>query len=142
MRPDLARALGLSFRAVTGMDLVPGHDPDTPGFDSVLWQAATPVVMHGTQPDPVFCYGNAAALALWEMEWAAFTRLPSRRSAAEDAATQGDRSAYLAEAAAKGWVAGYAGVRRSASGRQFRIADTVLWTVGSIGQAARIGRVD
>ena len=35
-----------------------------------LFRAPFVVVSHGTQADPVLNYGNAAALALWEMTWA------------------------------------------------------------------------
>ena len=34
------------------------------------------VVSHGTEPDPIFNYANAKALALFEMTWPEFTQLP------------------------------------------------------------------
>ncbi len=130
-----AALLAESFQRLTGRPL---GDP---------WSLPQPLVSHGTEADPVFRWANPAALALWEMDWDAFTRLPSRLSAQEDPAIQTDRSRYLAEAAARGWVTNYQGIRISATGRRFRIADTVLWTVTDAqglphGQAALIGRVD
>ena len=46
-----------------------------------LWNAESVIVAHGTEPDPVFFYGNRMALALFEMDWTSFVRMPSRLSA-------------------------------------------------------------
>lgn len=133
--PAFAALLQSSFERLTGRAL------------GQPWSLPNPLVAHGIQADPVFCYANAAALALWEMDWDSFTALPSRQSAQDDPAIQADRSRYLAEAATRGWVADYQGIRISATGRRFRIADTILWTVTDTagqrhGQAALIGRVE
>lgn len=145
----LARLLADSHRRMTGQGLLgPGPDPATDAaLAEALFHLNLPVVAHGTGEDPVFCYANAAALSLWEMEWDAFTRLPSRRSAEADPAVQADRDRHLAEALHRGWTAGYQGIRVSATGRRFRIRDTLLWTVTDRagqhhGQAARIGRIE
>lgn len=134
---DLAYAnlLADSFERLTGRAL---GDP---------WTLAQPLVSHGIEADPIFRYANPAALALWEMDWESFTKLPSRLSAQDDPAIQTDRSAYLAQAAAKGWVSDYQGIRISATGRRFRISQTTLWTVTDRlgirhGQAAVIGRIE
>lgn len=130
-----AKLLADSFERLTGKAL---GDP---------WGLSQPLVSHGTQADPIFRYANPAALTLWEMDWDRFTKLPSRLSAQDDPAIQTDRSAYLAQAAAKGFVSYYQGIRISATGRRFRIAETILWTVTDAsgirhGQAALIGRVE
>jgi hypothetical protein len=130
-----ARLLAESFARLTGRPL---GDP---------WGLSQPLVSHGTEDDPIFRYANPAALTLWEMDWESFTKLPSRLSAQDDPAIQTDRSAYLAQAAVKGFVSDYQGIRISATGRRFRIADTILWTVTDTtgirhGQAALIGRVE
>lgn len=130
-----------SFQHLLGRPLCAG-DPA-----QALWHLPQPLVSHGTEVDPIFRYGNAAALALWEMDWGAFTRLPSRQSAADTPEVQADRSHLLQTARRQGWVAGYEGIRISATGRRFRISDIVLWTVDDargqmIGQAALIGNVD
>ena len=133
--PAYARLLAQSFARMTGTTL---GNP---------WARTDPIVSHGVEADPIFRWANPAALALWEMDWETFTRLPSRQSAADTADVQADRSRLLAEAREKGWVSGYRGIRVSATGRRFAINDTVLWTVrdadGVIhGQAALIRRVD
>lgn len=143
MPPGAARIAGLlidSYHRAAGMALC------LPESAEALWHLPLPVVAHGTEADPIFSYANAAALALWQMDWDAFTRLPSRRSAEAEPGIQADRSALLARALAEGIVRDYQGIRISAQGHRFRIADTHLWTVTDAGgtrhgQAARIGRV-
>jgi hypothetical protein len=133
--PAYARLLAESFARLTGRDL---GDP---------WTRPDPIVSHGVEADPIFRWANPAALALWEMGWDAFTRLPSRQSAADAPDVQADRARLLAKAREQGWVTGYRGIRVSATGRRFAIDDTVLWTVRDAagvmhGQAALICRVD
>lgn len=141
-----SRWLGASFAALTGRALVPGPDPADAGFARALFDHPQPVVSHGTEADPIFAYANRAALTLWDCDWDHFTRLPSRLSAEADGDIQADRNLYLAEAAARGWVADYQGIRVAVTGRRFRITRTILWTVrdetgGARGQAALIGQV-
>ena len=143
---DWSRLLGQSFAAQTGNPLIQGATPTAPDYAHRLFHSPLPLVSHGAEADPIFCYANAAALALWGMGWEAFTRLPSRLSAEEDPDIQTDRSLYLREAAERGWVAAYSGVRKAADGRRFRISRTVLWTIYDDtgtrrGQAALIGEV-
>ncbi len=130
--PGFAAALAASHLALTGQAIAPWDDP-------------CPIVAHGTEADPIFCWANPAALALWETDWQSFTRLPSRLSAEPDAAIQSDRSRHL-RAAASGLVTGYEGIRISTLGRRFRIRAATLWTIagphGPLGQAARIGQVE
>lgn len=135
-----ARLLSESFARLVGRPLCAG-DPA-----HALWHLPQPLVSHGTEADPIFRYANQAALALWEMDWDSFTRLPSRLSAQDDPTIQTDRSRYLREAAERGWVSDYTGIRVSATGKRFRIAETILWTVTDAtgrkhGQAALIGAV-
>lgn len=138
-----AALLVSSFQRLTGRPLLSGPADN---LADALFHHPQPLVSHGVQADPVFRYGNAAALSLWQMEWDAFTRLPSRHSAQADPDIQSDRSALLARALQTGWVADYSGIRISAKGQRFRISDTILWTVTDAtgtrhGQAALIGSV-
>lgn len=131
-----------SFRRVTGRSFL----EDAPDLAAALWQHPQPLVSHGTQADPVFCYANAAALRLWQMGWDDFIRLPSRRSAEAEPGIQSDRAALLAKALAAGHVADYRGIRISAMGQRFEISETILWNVTDVaglryGQAALIGAV-
>lgn len=143
-----ARLLVDSFARTVGRDLAPGlAGLDTPALTAALRDMPFPLVSHGPEADPIFRYANTAALDLWEMDWDRFTRLPSRQSAEAEPDIQGDRSRLLAAALAKGWVGDYSGIRISATGRRFRITDTILWNVTDAqgqrhGQAALIGRVE
>lgn len=113
-----------SFQGFTGQRLTDERD-----VAQGIWRAPQPIISHGIEADPIFRYGNAAALTLWEMDWAGFTRLPSRLSAEPDDAAQEERNALLRAAMSGGYVDGLCGVRVSASGRRFEIRDTVLWNV-------------
>lgn len=128
-----------SYERLTGRPLV------EPGAD--LWQAcwAAPrvIVAHGTEPDPIFFYGNALALERFELDFAAFTRLPSRFSA-EPLAREA-REALLARVREHGFIDDYSGVRVSSTGKRFRIDQAVVWEISDEagqrrGQAATFDR--
>jgi hypothetical protein len=124
--PEHARLLIESYRHWTGRDLI---DPALPPAQraAALFEAPFVVASHGTEPDPVFNYGNRAALALFETTWAAFTAMPSRRSA--EPLAQAERAQLLARVNAHGFVDDYHGIRISASGRRFRIDRATVWNV-------------
>jgi MEKHLA domain len=92
-----------------------------------LFEANFVLVSHGPQADPIFNYGNQAALALWEFDWESFTQLPSRRSA--EPVTQAERYQLLATAQSQGYISNYQGIRISRSGRRFWIEEALVWTV-------------
>ncbi len=127
--------IGESYRRMTGRALVDA------GGDAVevLWSAPLAIVAHGAEPDPIFFFGNRTALALFEMDFDTFTRLPSRRSA--EPTLQDGRARLLERVSEKGIVDDYTGVRISATGKRFRILNTAVWNVATetgefIGQAA------
>ena len=72
-------------------------------------------------------YGNAAALALWEMSWPELTRTPSRLTA--EAPNREERARLLAAVTAHGFIDDYSGIRISKSGRRFRIARATVWNL-------------
>ena len=144
-RPGIVRHAGdivRSFRHLVGRDLLP--PAMAPANLAVMLRDAPFVVLsHGLEADPVLNYGNRAALALWEMDFAELTRMPSRVTA--EPMLREERERLLAVAAAKGYIDDYAGVRISSSGRRFRIENARLWTLrdgkGQVwGQAAGFGR--
>ncbi len=129
-----------SYQHWKGEALVAGQATLSPeALGAALFEMPEPLVAHGVEADPIFCFGNRAALTLWEMRWEDFTRLPSRMSAPPASATQQDRNRLMAEALTKGFVDDYAGLRVSATGRLFEIRDTVLWNVVD-GQGRRLGQ--
>lgn len=115
--------LAASFARQTGRILLePGGD-----FAKRLYLAPFALVSHGMQLDPIFRYGNKAALELWKMSWEEFIAMPSRLTA--EAMLQEERDRLLAEAAEKGYIDTYEGIRIASDGTRFFIRDTVLWNV-------------
>lgn len=92
-----------------------------------LFEAPFVVVSHGTELDPIFNYGNAQALNLWQFDWETFTQLPSRQSA--ELIAQPERDRLITEAKTKGYISNYQGIRTSSKGQRFWIKDVVLWNV-------------
>lgn len=140
-RPDwLAQAALLleSFTRLLGRELVP-HAGDHTETARRLFHAPFVVVSHGTEPDPILNYGNAAALALWDMPPERFTRTPSRLTA--EPVHRDERARLLARTRSHGYVDDYSGVRISSSGARFRIERATVWNLSAAdgthrGQAA------
>jgi hypothetical protein len=135
------RVLSRSFRKWTGHDLLPGlFDPA--GLAHGVFEAPFVLVSHGTETDPVLNYGNAAALALWEMSWEELTRTPSRLTA--ETPNREERARLLDAVTKRGFIDDYSGVRISKSDRRFRIHRATVWNLISengepCGQAAMFG---
>ena len=128
-----------SFGRLTGRALV-----EMPGdLAAALWTAPRVILAHGTEPDPLFFYGNRAALDLFEVSAADIVRMPSRLSA--EAPLREERMRLLDRVTRDGFIDDYAGIRVSASGRRFRIEQAIVWNLidetGIInGQAATFDR--
>jgi hypothetical protein len=124
--PETAARIALiaeSFARLLGRPMVePSDDPV-----AALWDAPDAVVAHGTQEDPVFFFGNRAALAAFECDIAKFTTMPSRLSA--EAPLREERQRLLDRVARDGFIDDYAGVRISATGRRFHIGPAIVWTL-------------
>jgi hypothetical protein len=118
--------LAHSYRRFTGRDLLPGVT-DPLDLARGLFEAPWVLVSHGTETDPVLNYGNAAALALWEMTWAELTRTPSRLTA--EAPARDERARLLAAVTTHGFIDDYSGIRISSRGRRFRIDKATVWNL-------------
>lgn len=144
-RPDRvthARLLLDSFARLLGRELVSREGSDLDQAQR-LFAAPFVVVSHGTEADPVLDYGNAQALALWEMTWEELTRTPSRLTA--EPVHRDERTRLLERTRRHGYVDDYAGVRVSATGRRFRIEKAIVWNLADaagnhFGQAATFDR--
>ena len=112
-----------SFARIVGTGLVPAACD----VGAALWDLRAVVVAHGTETDPLFFYGNRAALTLFGFPAARFVRLPSRLSA--EAAGREARATLMARVERDNFVTGYAGVRISAKGARFRIEDATVWNL-------------
>jgi hypothetical protein len=109
-------------------------NPDIPPEQLAEHLFTAPFIMlsHGMEADPIYNYGNAQALNLWEISWEDFTKMPSRKSVREIGEGNEEtqlRQSLLEEALAKGFVDNYAGIRTSTTGKRFQIDNVTLWTV-------------
>jgi len=125
-----------SFERLAGRPLV---KPSPGGIGQALWEAPRAIVVHGTEAEPLFFYGNRVALELFAMTAAEFIGLPSHCSA--EPALREERARMLAGLAQCDIVDDYASVRIAANGRRFAIAGAQVWNLidpdgGRHGQAA------
>lgn len=124
--PRRAGAIALvaeSYQRLLGRPLVDA------GADLVaaIWHSPLAIVAHGTEADPLFFFGNAAALAAFETDVDRFVGMPSRLSA--EAPLREERQALLDRVGAHGFIDDYAGIRISARGRRFRIGPAIVWNL-------------
>jgi hypothetical protein len=131
-----------SFRRWTGRDLIERSGTVEEQAER-LFVAPFVVVSHGIEPDPTLNYGNRIALELWELDWEAFSRTPSRLTAEPE--NRAERERMLAQAATQGFIDDYRGVRISRTGRRFLVEEALVWNVvddagRKIGQAATFSR--
>ncbi len=127
-----------SFKQFTHKDLIDRTaSPEVQAHN--LFYAKCVVVSHNTDKDPIFNYGNQAALDLWDFDWTQFTALPSRLSAEPLAQVHRDR--LFQEVKNQGYIANYRSVRITRTGKRFWVENATIWTVSDdtgtiIGQAA------
>ena len=125
--PDVAghaTLLAGSFRRATGSALLADTGADVA---QCLYHAPFVLLSHGVEADPIFNYANLVAQKLFEMDWHAFTRLPSRLSA--EPINQAERADLLARVSKFGFIDDYSGVRISSTGQRFRIEAATVWNI-------------
>ena len=136
-----AALLRSSFARLLPHALLPGTSDLSPqAFAQALFESPAVILSHGLQDDPIFNYGNRAALDLFEMDWASLTQLPSRKSA--EPLNRAERARLLDAVTSKGFIDDYTGIRISSSGRRFLIPKAIVWNLvddnGKLhGQAAK-----
>jgi hypothetical protein len=111
-----------SHQRLTGRPLL-----EVPFDPMALWDAPLAIVAHGTEEDPVFFYGNQLALQLFEMDFATFSRLPSRLSA--EPLARDERARLLDRVTKFGFVDDYSGMRISGRNRRFMISNATVWNL-------------
>jgi len=112
-----------SYRRLLGRDLVASAQDVV----AALWEAPQAILAHGIEPDPIFFFGNRAALRAFECDSQGFTAMPSRLSA--EAPLREERQALLNRVTREGFIDDYAGIRISATGRRFPIAGATVWNL-------------
>jgi len=131
--------IATSYHRLTGQELTAPAD----NIAQALWTAPRAIVAHGTEADPIFFFGNRAALDRFEMTVEHFIATPSRLSA--EPMLRGERQTLLDRVTRNGFIDDYAGIRISATGRRFRIEQATVWNLidarGRLhGQAATFDR--
>jgi len=128
MPPPVA-LIARSFQRLVGRALVDGLDArcSDATIEAAMDDARTVIVAHGTEPDPIFFYGNRAALRLFEATREQFIAMPSRLSA--EPMLREERERLLARVRDQGYIDDYSGVRISLGGRRFRIARAIVWNL-------------
>ncbi len=134
-----AELLANSYRYLLHKRLIPPMENPFE-FAQALFEAPFAVVSHGTETDPIFNYANRTALELFEMEWAEFTRTPSRLSA--EPVNREERQRLLEQVSRNGFIDDYQGIRISKQGKRFLISNAIVWNLTNAnglycGQAAR-----
>ena len=132
------QTIARSLKHFTSRDLLPGNFSPAE-FAEKVFHAPFVLVSHGTEADPILNYGNATALALWEMSWTELTRTPSRLTA--EAPNREERARLLEMVKTYGFIDDYSGIRISKNGRRFKISRATVWNLLSAngqlcGQAA------
>lgn len=126
VQSDRARVtlIAESYAHFAGRPLVPKSDPDVL---EAMWVAPFCIVAHDTAADPIFFFGNLAALRLFEMDFESFTKLPSRYSA--EPLVREERQQLLERVNREGLINDYSGVRITATGKRFRIRRASVWNL-------------
>ena len=105
----------------------------------LLAHTGTPFSSH----EPSFIYANQSALDLFAYTQDQLLGIPSRLSA--EPVEREARDRMMKEAAEKGFVSDYEGIRITSDGRRFRIWDALIWNLQDpqgrmVGQAACLPR--
>ncbi|WP_245662969.1 MEKHLA domain-containing protein [Endozoicomonas arenosclerae] len=108
-------------------ELLCGLPLNDPELGKKLYEHSSVLLSHGTENDPVFCYGNQTAQSLFEMDWSTLTQLPSRHSAEQP--NREERARLLKEVTENGFISNYSGVRISSTGRRFMIEQALVWNL-------------
>ena len=121
-----ALLLSSSYKRLLRKDLI-SHSKSDSELGEQLFHAPFALVSHNTDSNPIFNYANLKALELFELNWEAFTQLPSKLSA--EPVNQTERERLLAQVTQKGYIDNYAGIRISSSGQRFMIKNAVVWNL-------------
>ena len=121
-----SQILANNYQQLLGQKLL-DSDNTTEELSKALFHAPFVVVSHGIEADPIFNYGNQTALQLWSISWNELIRTPSRLSA--EPVNRATRAAMLEQAAAKGYIDNYQGIRITTTGKRFAIEQAIIWNL-------------
>lgn len=125
MHAPIVRCLARSLFNKTGRTLFPGVALEA--LEAAAFNAPFVLLAHGSETDPLLSYGNAAALALFELSPERLVGMPSRLTA--EPQHQEERSGTLDAVKAAGFIDNYTAVRVSSTGRRFQITGATIWAL-------------
>mmetsp|Transcript_14710 Transcript_14710/g.23932 ORF Transcript_14710/g.23932 Transcript_14710/m.23932 type:complete len:173 (-) Transcript_14710:2202-2720(-) len=113
------------------------------GEEMATWEAlhnseAFVLASVGIQDDPIFNYGNRAAMNVFKLDWDEFTQFPGRYSADEE--NRESREKLLKMANQAEYLPDVEAIRVDAEKRRFKLVDAELFTVLSGDKQTRIGQ--
>lgn len=117
------------FRATGKPIFPPEANVEIASAAKSLFEAPFVLVSHGTEEDPIFNYGNANALKVFEADWEALMRTPSRAVAPEE---QLAARAALLDGAGQGVVELKGLVQQSLKGRMILLKEGISWTLKNL----------
>ena len=133
--PAFFEVLDNSYSRLLGRSLVPAGMTIEAAARWLYEDAPFGILVHNTDPDPTFIYGNRAAQRRFEYTWQELTSLRSRLSA--EAPNREERQQFLERVRRDGFVTGYRGLRITKSGKRFWIEDATVWQVTDDGGTYR-----
>ena len=98
------------------------------------------VLSHGNQSDPIYDYGNSAALATFGYTEEEFVALPSKYSASEIKGFRQEREEFLEELRQYGYGTLRNAVRVNKEGEMVKIENVLLWNVYDEESGVRTGQ--
>jgi len=119
------KLIASSYKQLTGRDLIESPEKAT----DQLWHSKKVILAHGLEEDPIFFYGNAMALTLFETSPEQLVQMPSRLSAEPIERTE--RKQLLARVTANNYIEDYEGVRitQGEMPRRFNIMQATVWNL-------------
>ena len=137
-KADISKLIVDSYKNWTGKSLLE-DSLSQEEISEALFSLPAVVVSHDNQADPIFHYGNKAALDLWELDLQEFLETPSRNTT--ELVVQEERAKLLEEVNKNGFIDNYSGVRISSTGKRFYIKQATVWNLINknneyLGQAA------
>lgn len=106
-----------------------------------LYHAPVIIIAYTEDADPTFIYANQCAQNVWEITWDSFLKLPVKETTSEQ--LRQNQLGFIQLVKQKGHYMGYQGLKKTASGRMFRVENAIMWTLTNangeyIGQASMI----
>lgn len=106
-----------------------------------LYRAPVIIIAYTEEADPTFIYANQCAQNVWGITWDSFLKLLVKESTSE--ILRQNQQGFIQIVKQKGHYMGYQGLKKTASGRMFRVENAIMWTLTNakgeyIGQASMI----